>query len=105
MRLFFFLVVFLAFAFQDGGAFQQHSGNSKSKIRSNLLAEAVAASTPSRIDKTQNFRDAEAMSSSFLPGGALHAPAVDQTKKKTVAIIGGGLSGLACAKYLADAGW
>ena len=28
----------------------------------------------------------------------------DTTRKKSVAIIGGGLSGLACAKYLCDAG-
>lgn len=52
---------------------------------------------PSQIDKTQNYRDAAALSSKFSSingkGGS-----------KTVAIIGGGLSGLAAAKYLVDAG-
>jgi len=51
--------------------------------------------TPPRIKQTQNWRDAAALSQKFA----------DKTDSpKTVAIIGGGLSGLACAKYLADAG-
>jgi len=51
--------------------------------------------TPPRIKQTQNWRDAAALSRKFA----------DKTDSpKTVAIIGGGLSGLACAKYLADAG-
>eukprot|EP00560_Eucampia_antarctica_P004134 CAMPEP_0197831432 /NCGR_PEP_ID=MMETSP1437-20131217/10124_1 /TAXON_ID=49252 ORGANISM="Eucampia antarctica, Strain CCMP1452" /NCGR_SAMPLE_ID=MMETSP1437 /ASSEMBLY_ACC=CAM_ASM_001096 /LENGTH=611 /DNA_ID=CAMNT_0043434345 /DNA_START=46 /DNA_END=1881 /DNA_ORIENTATION=- len=51
------------------------------------------------VEDTDNYRQAEALSSSFST--TLKAPA---DKKKTVAIIGGGLSGLACAKYLSDAG-
>jgi 15-cis-phytoene desaturase len=52
--------------------------------------------TPNVYD-TDNYREGEALSrkmSQFAGKG----------EKKTVAIIGGGLSGLSCAKYLADAG-
>jgi 15-cis-phytoene desaturase len=51
------------------------------------------------VEDTDNYRQAEALSSLFTT--SLKAPA---DKKKTVAIIGGGLSGLSCAKYLSDAG-
>ena len=51
------------------------------------------------VEDTDNYRFAEAMSSSF--GSTLKAA---EGEKKKVAIIGGGLSGLACAKYLVDAG-
>jgi len=51
------------------------------------------------VEDTDNYRQAEALSTSFKT--SLKAPA---DKKKKVAIIGGGLSGLACAKYLSDAG-
>jgi len=54
--------------------------------------------TPPRIKKTQNFRDAADLSRKFAEENVL------PSSKKRVAIIGGGLSGLACAKYLADAG-
>jgi 15-cis-phytoene desaturase len=59
------------------------------------VAFAVTYPTPPRIKQTQNFADARALSSKFA---AATGP------KKRVAVIGGGLSGLACAKYLADAG-
>eukprot|EP00978_Attheya_sp_CCMP212_P047067 scaffold421210_cov50-Attheya_sp.AAC.3 len=52
--------------------------------------------TPKRIKETQNWRDAEALSRTFVE--------CSSGDRKTVAIVGGGLSGLACAKYLADAG-
>lgn len=51
------------------------------------------------IEDTDNYRFAENMSASF--GTSLKA---SPEQKKRVAIIGGGLSGLACAKYLVDAG-
>ena len=54
--------------------------------------------TPPRIKQTQNWRDASDLSQKF------DLENVASEDKKTVAIIGGGLSGLACAKYLADAG-
>jgi 15-cis-phytoene desaturase len=55
--------------------------------------------TPPRIKETENFLQAAALSQKFLQ----EATPTD-APKKTVAIIGGGLSGLACAKYLSDAG-
>jgi len=52
------------------------------------------------VEDTDNYRFAEAMSSTFKTSLKIKDP----SQKKTVAIIGGGLSGLACAKYLSDAG-
>jgi len=60
----------------------------------------VTHSTPPRIKQTGNFRDAAALSQKL----AAAAQSLDSGKKQKVAIIGGGLSGLSCAKYLADAG-
>eukprot|EP00536_Pseudo-nitzschia_multiseries_P002634 jgi/Psemu1/184015/e_gw1.35.115.1 len=54
--------------------------------------------TPPRIKKTQNWREAAEKSRKFRD------ETTTPTQKKKVAIIGGGLSGLACAKYLSDAG-
>eukprot|EP00930_Biecheleria_cincta_P070066 TRINITY_DN57729_c0_g1_i1.p1 TRINITY_DN57729_c0_g1~~TRINITY_DN57729_c0_g1_i1.p1 ORF type:complete len:648 (+),score=120.84 TRINITY_DN57729_c0_g1_i1:70-2013(+) len=52
---------------------------------------------PYHIDKTENYMTSQAMTNKIqsLKG---------KGESKTVAIIGGGLSGLACAKYLVDAG-
>ncbi|CAE7716095.1 PDS1 [Symbiodinium microadriaticum] len=52
---------------------------------------------PSMIDKTDNYLEGQALSSKI-------AGLKGKGESKTVAIIGGGLSGLACAKYLVDAG-
>jgi len=52
------------------------------------------------VENTDNYRFAEAMSSSFKSSLKVK----NDSQKKTVAIIGGGLSGLSCAKYLSDAG-
>ena len=54
--------------------------------------------TPGRIKSTANYIEAAALSQKFS------APMAAPERRKKVAIIGGGLSGLACAKYLADAG-
>lgn len=54
--------------------------------------------TPPRIKKTQNWKEAAEKSKKFRDETTTSA------QKKKVAIIGGGLSGLACAKYLSDAG-
>ena len=62
-------------------------------------APAARRPEPSRLENTQNYRDATAASARF--NNELQAK---DKKKKTVAIIGGGLSGLSCAKYLSDAG-
>lgn len=52
------------------------------------------------LEDTDNYRRFHELSSSF--GSSLKVQ--DASQKKKVAIIGGGLSGLACAKYLTDAG-
>ena len=52
------------------------------------------------VEDTDNYRKYNALSSSFRT--TLKTETGSQKKK--VAIIGGGLSGLACAKYLSDAG-
>merc|ERR1712194_915882 len=52
------------------------------------------------VEDTDNYRFAERMSSSF----STTLKSKDESSKKKVAIIGGGLSGLACSKYLSDAG-
>ena len=70
-----------------------------------FLSASAAASTsrrptPPRIKQTQNWRTAAALSEKFLNEQQRSAG----SEKKTVAIIGGGLSGLACAKYLSDTG-
>jgi 15-cis-phytoene desaturase len=51
------------------------------------------------VEDTDNYRLATGLSERFT--GELFA---GPPAKKTVAIVGGGLSGLACAKYLSDAG-
>jgi len=67
-------------------------------VQTTALAPAARRPEPSRLENTQNYRDATAASARF--NNELQA----KDKKKTVAIIGGGLSGLSCAKYLSDAG-
>jgi len=52
------------------------------------------------VEDTDNYRYANAMSESFKT----NLKVTDASQRKKVAIIGGGLSGLACAKYLSDAG-
>ena len=57
--------------------------------------------TPNRIKLTDNYRVATALSDKLQLAAAKTAAA---GARKKVAIIGGGLSGLSAAKYLADAG-
>merc|ERR1719238_1808907 len=52
---------------------------------------------PAQLENTDPYREACALSQKLSSGAW-------QGGKKKVAIIGGGLSGLACAKYLSDAG-
>merc|ERR1719253_839454 len=68
--------------------------------RSRLGTRTVARDfpKPSQIDKTDNYKQAQALSAK------LKSNVVAKEQSKKVAIIGGGLSGLACAKHLADAG-
>jgi 15-cis-phytoene desaturase len=53
------------------------------------------------VEDTDNYRAANVLSTSFRSSLKVTNPS---SQKKKVAIIGGGLSGLACAKYLVDAG-
>ena len=55
--------------------------------------------TPPELSETVNYHEAAELSAKFKALGASVG-----NKKKKVAIIGGGLSGLACARYLVDAG-
>ena len=51
---------------------------------------------PKGIDQTANYLEAKALSAELA--------SCKQPETKTVIVIGGGLSGLACGKYLSDAG-
>lgn len=61
-------------------------------MKINMMADNP---TPPRIKQTENYRIATELSQKLAAGGG---------QKKKVVIVGGGLSGLSCAKYLADAG-
>jgi len=65
--------------------------------RSALKVHAKDFPKPSQIDKTENYKQAATLSAKFptMKG---------KGDSKTVAVIGGGLSGLAAARYLVDAG-
>jgi len=63
----------------------------------NEPAEPQDFPTPKGVMETGNYKEAEALSAKF-------PAAKGKVESKTVAIVGGGLSGLACAKYLVDAG-
>jgi 15-cis-phytoene desaturase len=52
------------------------------------------------VENTDNYRLFHSLSQSFRTSLKVD----DEPRRKKVAIIGGGLSGLACAKYLSDAG-
>jgi len=91
-------------------AFQPHTRLSLSKPRSSNNANTIRQPTKSsslvmkdfpkpNVEDTDNYRYAESMSKSFST--TLKA---SPEQKKKVAIIGGGLAGLSCAKYLTDAG-
>jgi len=69
------------------------------KIKSSTSNIVMKDFPKPNVEDTDNYRNFERLSSSF--GQELSAGVND---KKKVAIIGGGLSGLACAKYLSDAG-
>ena len=55
---------------------------------------------PAQLENTDNYRDAAVLSSRFAELRAR----TSSLKRKKVVIIGGGLSGLACGKYVSDAG-
>ena len=96
----------LALNARDGtfakGAMTSRAGTkakTRATRRSGMRVEAKDYPKPDNIDKTDNYRIAGELSKRFTTD--LKASG---TEKKRVAIVGGGLSGLACAKYLAEAG-
>jgi 15-cis-phytoene desaturase len=56
---------------------------------------------PSQLENTDNYRESSALSRKMA---SMAWKTIEAGKKQKVAIIGGGLSGLSCAKYLSDAG-
>jgi len=83
------------------GAFAPYTPVATSKTLRSGDSNLVMKDFPKpNVEDTDNYRFAESMSSSF--GTSLKVKSPEQKKK--VAIIGGGLSGLSCAKYLVDAG-
>jgi 15-cis-phytoene desaturase len=84
------------------GAFAPHARvtSTPSVSRSTKGSNLVMKDFPKpNVENTDNYRIGQELSSSFRT----NLKATEGQKKK-VAIVGGGLSGLACAKYLVDAG-
>lgn len=84
-------------------AFAPHArlATSKATITGNGASSLSMVDYPKpNVENTDNYRFAEDMSSSFKSSLKIKSDG----QKKKVAIIGGGLSGLSCAKYLTDAG-
>lgn len=99
MKSFFISALLLSTIPDEAFAFSSLSRPSKPwSTTAKFLSKPDRYPTPSRIKLTQNWREAKELSQKFLQDKS-----ASQSKKK-VAIIGGGLSGLSCAKYLSDAG-
>jgi len=95
MKIHFSFLLLALSRFEDALGFSMQMA---SDVSSSTNYKTSRFPTPPRIKKTQNWKEAAEKSPKFRD---------EQTTaghKKKVAIIGGGLSGLACAKYLADAG-
>ncbi|KAL7542393.1 hypothetical protein ACHAXR_011743 [Thalassiosira sp. AJA248-18] len=96
----------LAFcAVRSADAFSMHPVKTQftTKLHSSTPTSSDRRPTPSRISETENFREAQELSQKFLTDFE-NLQQNNGGEKKRVAIFGGGLSGLACAKYLSDAG-
>ena len=92
----------LLLAFSVGDAFNILPSSRISLSTTKLYSTTVRRPTPSRLSQTDNYREANELSQKFISDYDTINSSND--KKKRVAIIGGGLSGLSCAKYLSDAG-
>lgn len=91
----------LSIAASTCNAFAPHSRLSvSSQVRSGSSTLVMKDFPKPNVEDTDNYRFAENMSSSFKTSLKIQ----NEGQKKKVAIIGGGLSGLSCAKYLSDAG-
>ena len=96
-----------ALAAASVGAFQPHAPLVSRPSTYSQRSAGVSRSTlvmrdfpKPNVEDTDNYRYASEQSAQFK--SALRVK--NDSQKKKVAIIGGGLSGLACAKYLSDAG-
>ena len=97
-------LIILLLSFTVGDAFIKTHSSSRISLSSTtkLYSTTVRRPTPSRISQTDNYREANELSQKFITD--YETINSNNDKKKRVAIIGGGLSGLSCAKYLSDAG-
>ena len=93
-------LVLLQLALSSCAAFIHQQQKRRTIYSKAKLYATLRRPTPSRITQTDNYREANELSQKFL---ADYENINDQSKKR-IAIFGGGLSGLACAKYLSDAG-
>jgi len=99
-------ILVILFVMENISGFRQVSLMSPSPLRAFTSSSSSSSSSSLRmadfpkpnVENTDNYRIGEALSSKF--------PSLksQNSSPKTVAIIGGGLSGLSCAKYLTDAG-
>eukprot|EP00977_Amphora_coffeiformis_P013263 scaffold3421_cov181-Amphora_coffeaeformis.AAC.3 len=95
-----FVFATLAALIASATAFAPHTRlTSASKASANKNTLVMRDYPKPNLEDTDNYRQYNALSKSFST--TLKA---SEGQKKKVAIIGGGLSGLACAKYLSDAG-
>ena len=75
-------------------------GTAAARVKAMPTTRAADFPKPDNIDKTENYKIAGDLSARF----SRELRVSQAGEKKKVAIVGGGLSGLACAKYLAR-GW
>jgi len=75
-------------------------GTAAARVKAMPTTRAADFPKPDNIDKTENYKIAGDLSARF----SRELRVSQAGEKKKVAIVGGGLSGLACAKYLSDAG-
>ena len=75
-------------------------GTAAARVKAMPMTRAADFPKPDNIDKTENYKIAGDLSARF----SRELRVSQAGEKKKVAIVGGGLSGLACAKYLSDAG-
>ena len=95
-----FVLATLAALIASANAFAPHTRlTSPTKTFTNKNALVMRDYPKPNVENTDNYRQYNALSQSFST--TLKA---SEGQKKKVAIIGGGLSGLSCAKYLSDAG-
>ncbi|GMI47988.1 hypothetical protein TrCOL_g6329 [Triparma columacea] len=95
--MYFTLLALLVLTFSSVTSFSPHTSPHTSRVTTRAPKTRLYKDYPKpNVENTGPYREFQALSTKFRQN-------IPQTPKK-VAIIGGGLSGLACAKYLAEAG-